>query len=625
MALTSSDMYTILGLEPGCTIKDVQQRRRVLQRKYHPDQNPNDPEAEEQAKKVNNAASELERILTQSTTVPPAPEHSTPRPSMGSIAQRLAAKVKAEKSPSTDHSSFKKYSPPPVNVTRDIPHPSPASSEKSMFQQRLNAPPSIRENAGTNAGGRIILGNINESYREVYFSLEDNFAKAANQYLFNMQGTSASTVYGELHHLDSDLLICSSILDEVYLKKFSNSSLERRQKIVLPLVTPKTDQLKQLSLEDLIIAFGTTIALIPHPNRNPISSQYEQSFWTIYNHITTNMRSAEIENTPYLHQLTNLAGTIVRLSTDPKIRKELTSFLPDQHSLLSQTLNAILPVSTNIYTCITLFSSLSKVATNHTYLHWSEKNVKVTKTAVAFIKSQELTLNQHTPDNVPTQSISPDQKWQVICEATEFVNDYDLGLSKNYYSTWEATITKLSSLYFSPDLEILVPLILTLSDASHRYEQVRYPANLEEAITALTILLPVYQHKTGIIEEASKGLYELKRDARGKKSPHYTVTARVARAVEYISYCIEQCNQYPHLENNLPQLTEILGGFAKSRYYHEPHQSQKVREKIAPPTDHTTQLIYGRLEQVQTKPHDKRTLSTDDIHYIIDTFVAKFK
>lgn len=49
------DYYKVLGVDKNATEKDIKSAYRKLARKYHPDVNPNDPEAEKQFKQVNEA------------------------------------------------------------------------------------------------------------------------------------------------------------------------------------------------------------------------------------------------------------------------------------------------------------------------------------------------------------------------------------------------------------------------------------------------------------------------------------------------------------------------------------------------------------------------------------------
>lgn len=50
------DYWGVLGLSPGASIEDVKKRYKELAKKYHPDLNPDDPEAENKFKIINEAA-----------------------------------------------------------------------------------------------------------------------------------------------------------------------------------------------------------------------------------------------------------------------------------------------------------------------------------------------------------------------------------------------------------------------------------------------------------------------------------------------------------------------------------------------------------------------------------------
>ena len=56
------DYYKILGLSKKATENDIKKAYRKLARKYHPDLNPNDKDAEQKFKEVNEANEVLKQL-----------------------------------------------------------------------------------------------------------------------------------------------------------------------------------------------------------------------------------------------------------------------------------------------------------------------------------------------------------------------------------------------------------------------------------------------------------------------------------------------------------------------------------------------------------------------------------
>jgi DnaJ-class molecular chaperone len=52
---TTKDLYKLLGLSRGASRDDIRTAHRMLVRKYHPDANPQDPQAEERFKEIQQA------------------------------------------------------------------------------------------------------------------------------------------------------------------------------------------------------------------------------------------------------------------------------------------------------------------------------------------------------------------------------------------------------------------------------------------------------------------------------------------------------------------------------------------------------------------------------------------
>ncbi|KAG5857241.1 dnaJ homolog subfamily C member 5-like [Anguilla rostrata] len=59
MSTAGDSLYKILGLEKGASTEDIKRAYRKLALRYHPDKNPDNPEAAEKFKEINNANSIL--------------------------------------------------------------------------------------------------------------------------------------------------------------------------------------------------------------------------------------------------------------------------------------------------------------------------------------------------------------------------------------------------------------------------------------------------------------------------------------------------------------------------------------------------------------------------------------
>ncbi|CAL8318153.1 unnamed protein product [Merluccius merluccius] len=59
MSTAGESLYKVLGLEKGASLEDIKKAYRKLALKYHPDKNPDNPEAADKFKEINNANSIL--------------------------------------------------------------------------------------------------------------------------------------------------------------------------------------------------------------------------------------------------------------------------------------------------------------------------------------------------------------------------------------------------------------------------------------------------------------------------------------------------------------------------------------------------------------------------------------
>ena len=62
------DLYEVLGVSRGASSEEIKKAYRKLARKYHPDQNPDDPKAEDRFKEISHAYDVLSDARSASST-----------------------------------------------------------------------------------------------------------------------------------------------------------------------------------------------------------------------------------------------------------------------------------------------------------------------------------------------------------------------------------------------------------------------------------------------------------------------------------------------------------------------------------------------------------------------------
>ena len=91
MAENKRDYYEVLGISKGASEEEIKKAYKKLARKYHPDMNPGDKEAEEKFKEVNEANEVLsdpeKRRATISSALPASIRATARAPAVHTAAQ----------------------------------------------------------------------------------------------------------------------------------------------------------------------------------------------------------------------------------------------------------------------------------------------------------------------------------------------------------------------------------------------------------------------------------------------------------------------------------------------------------------------------------------------------------